>query len=223
MDARDRRLNEGLRDVQSIGENLDLPVYVRVDASRLLRLAAERRLPGGRMAWESLAAGAIMLAARRAGVPRETEEIAMFAKSTHERACAAARKIRMGCGLTREYPPVRSDAIDAVLVGLDDVLDARAVLEFSRLGRTLLELADEEPVGMGTPRMTIAAAAVYAADRVTSGKSVTQAQVAESASRVCATSAGPLGRYSRELHDAYEGKPERVAREVSAGSEYELV
>ncbi|MFC7047354.1 hypothetical protein ACFQH6_19790 [Halobacteriaceae archaeon GCM10025711] len=73
MDGRDIRLNEGLRDVQSIAGNLGLPRFVGEDACRLLRLAAERRLPGGRMAWESLAAGAVMLAAKRAGVPRETE------------------------------------------------------------------------------------------------------------------------------------------------------
>ncbi|WP_458190105.1 transcription initiation factor IIB [Haladaptatus sp. NG-WS-4] len=214
MDARDRRLNESLRDVQSIGENVGLPRYVCADACLLMRQAAERRLPGGRMAWESLAAGAVLLAARRADVPRATDAVTKYAKSTHERACAAARKIRIECDLVEAFPPVQVRALDAVLAALDDRLDAHAVLTFARLGQQLLAVADTKPVGPGTSRVAVAGAAVYAADRLTDGKSVTQAQVANAASQVCPTSKGVVARYSRELYDAYEGRYGRAESQV---------
>nr|WP_318570903.1 hypothetical protein [Salinigranum marinum] len=50
------RLNEGLRDIQMIVGNLGLPGFVTTDAAALLKQASEERLPGGRMAWEALAA-----------------------------------------------------------------------------------------------------------------------------------------------------------------------
>ena len=222
MEARDRRLNEALRDVQSIGENVGLPTYVSADAGLLVKQAAENRLPGGRMAWESLAAGAVLLAAQRRGFPRETEVVAEYAKSTHERACAAARKIRIECELVEAYPPVQGEALDAVLAEFDE-LDVQTVLEFARVGRYLLRVADLEPVGPGTSRVAMAGAAVYAADRLTDGKAVTQVEVAETASRVCPTSKSVIARYSRELHDAYKARHGRatptevIARESEAG------
>lgn len=213
MEARDRRLNEALRDIQSVGENVGLPTYVSADAYLLVKQAVERRLPGGRMAWESLAAGAVLLAARRAGFPRETEVVAEYAKSTHERACAVARKIRIECEVVDEYAPVQGEALDDVLAEFDG-LDVQTVLEFARVGRHLLELADVELVGPGTSRVAVAGAAVYAADRLTDGKTVTQAEVAEAASRVCPTSKGVVARYSRELYDAYEARYGRAAPAV---------
>ncbi|WP_227375256.1 transcription initiation factor IIB family protein [Haladaptatus halobius] len=223
MDARDRRLNESLRDVQSIGENVGLPRYVCEDVCLLMRQAAERRLPGGRMAWESLAAGGVLLAARRAGVPRETDTITIYAKSTHERACAAARKIRIECDLVEAFPPVQTRAVDAVLVELDDKLDARTVLEFVRLGRHLLEVADMAPVGSGTSRIAVAGAAVYAADRLTDGKNMTQAQMAEAVSHVCPTSKSVIARYSRELYDAYEERHGQAEPKLVSDTEREVV
>ncbi|MFH5801641.1 hypothetical protein [Haladaptatus sp. CMAA 1911] len=213
MDARDRRLNESLRDVQSIGENVGLPRYVCEDACLLMRQAAERRLPGGRMAWESLAAGAVLLAARRAELSRETGVVVEYAKSTYERACAAARKIRIECELVETFPPVQVRALDVVLAALDDRLDAQAVLTFARLGQQLLAVADTKPVGPGTSRVAVAGAAVYAADRLTDGKSVTQADVATAVSQVCPTSKSVVAGYSRELYDAYEERHGRAERQ----------
>jgi transcription initiation factor TFIIB len=61
------RLNEGLRDIQMI---VGLPGYVAEDAAALLRQASEARLPGGRMAWEALAAGAVYVATSQSGFRR---------------------------------------------------------------------------------------------------------------------------------------------------------
>jgi transcription initiation factor TFIIB len=50
----------------------------------------------------------------------------------------------------------------------------------------------------------MAAAAVYAADRLTEGKTVTQQAVADAASAVLMTSKSKVSGYSREVYDAYE-------------------
>jgi len=199
---RDKRLNEGLKDVEMLGANLSLPGYVQEDAARWLKQASEERLPGGHMAWESLAAGAVALAARGVGLPRATTEVAQYAKATHERVCAAARKIRIELGL--DVPPIRSETVEAVLDTLDeDALDGDAYLKLVVLGRHLMELADEEEVGSGTPRLTVAASAVYAVDRMTDEKWLTQRQVVDVASEVVDMSTSKIGSYSRELFDAY--------------------
>jgi transcription initiation factor TFIIB len=69
-----------------------------------------------------------------------------------------------------------------------------------------MTLGDDVPVGPGTPRLTVAASALYAADRLLSRKHLTQGQVAEAASTVVPTSRSRIARYSRELVDAYEAK-----------------
>jgi transcription initiation factor TFIIB len=66
-DKRDQRLNEGFRDIGMCGANLELPEFVTTQAARYLEKAKRERLPGGRMAWESLATGALLLASRAAG------------------------------------------------------------------------------------------------------------------------------------------------------------
>jgi transcription initiation factor TFIIB len=154
------------------------------------------------MSWEALAGGAVVLAALEAGFPRSCAEVVQYTKSPAERVSAAARKLR--CELALDVPPAREGVIERVLIELDDVLDVQTFLTFQELGTHLLELADEKPIGPGTSRVTMGAAAVYAADRLTDGKTVTQAQVAEAANTVVATSESRISRYSRELHDAYE-------------------
>lgn len=85
----------------------------------------------------------------------------------------------------------------------DDLLDADAYLRLTVVGRHLLELADEKQIAPGTSRLTVAASAVYAADRVTDEKWLTQQQVVDAGSTIVETSTSKLGRYAGELHDAY--------------------
>jgi len=204
---RTKRLNEGLRDVEMIGGNLALPDHVVETAARYMRRASAARLPGGRMAWESLAGGAVLLAARTGSLGRPDVDVAIAAnaKSTHERVCAAARKIRCDCGV--DAPVVRPNATQAVVDALDDnALRGGDAVRTWRLARQLLALGDDVPVGPGTPRLTVAAAAVYAADRLTSGKSLTQQQVADAASTVVPTTKSKIARYNCELVDAYAAR-----------------
>ncbi|WP_318570932.1 transcription initiation factor IIB family protein [Salinigranum marinum] len=202
------RLNEGLRDVQMIVGNLGLPGFVATDAAALLKQASESRLPGGRMAWEALAAGAVYVATSQTGLRRTTEEVAVHAKTSHERVCAAARKLRCELGLVGEVPPTQAWAVDAVVETLGESQDVelKACLELRRVGEFLLELADEACIGPGTPRVVVGAAAVYAADRLTEGKTVTQAAVAEAASAIVPTSTGVVAGYSREVYDAHTAR-----------------
>lgn len=198
------RLNEGFRDIESITGNLALPGFVAEDAGLFLKHAADARLPGGRMSWEALAGGAVLLAAAEAGFPRSCDEVVQYTKSSHERVSAAARKLR--CELGLDVPPAREGVVEDVLIALDDALDVQTCLELRQLSDHLLAIADEKPVGPGTSRLTMGAAAVYAADRLTDGKTVTQAQVAEAASTIVDTSKSRISRYSQALHDAYEAK-----------------
>ncbi|NHX37518.1 MULTISPECIES: transcription initiation factor IIB [Halolamina] len=202
---RTKRLNEGLRDVEMIGGNLSLPDHVVKMAAQFLQSASEARLPGGRMAWEALAGGAVLLAARAASVNRDEIDVAVatHTKAPHERVCAAARKIRCECGF--DAPLIRPNAVMAVVDALDDdaIPGARAVRTW-RLAQHLMKLGDQVPVGPGTPRCTVAASALYAADRLLSRKHLTQEQVAAAASTIVPTSRNRIARYSRELVDAYE-------------------
>jgi transcription initiation factor TFIIB len=202
---RTKRLNEGLRDVEMIGGNLGLPDHVTKQAARYLRRGSEARLPGGRMAWESLAGGAVLLAVRDAALDREAidEAVATYAKAPRERVCAAARKLRCECAL--DVPVTRPDAVVTVLEGLEDgaLPGARAVRTW-QLVQHLLALADRVPVGPGTPRATVAGAALYAADRLLDGSQLTQPQVVAAVEPIVPTSRHRIGRYSRELVDAYK-------------------
>ncbi|WP_318568827.1 transcription initiation factor IIB family protein [Salinigranum marinum] len=200
------RLNEGLRDIQMIVGNLGLPGYVAADAAALLKQASEARLPGGRMAWEALAAGAVYVATSQSGFRRTTEEVAVHAKTSHERVCAAARKLRCELGLMDEVPPTQAWAVDAVVevLGEREGIELDVCLQLRRAGEFLLDVADGACLGPGTARVTMAAAAVYAADRLTEGKTITQQDVADAASTVVATSKSKVSGYSREVVGAYE-------------------
>jgi transcription initiation factor TFIIB len=156
------------------------------------------------MAWESLAGSAVLLAVRAADIERENIDsaVAAYTKAPRERVCAAARKIRCQCAV--DAPVVRPKAVLAVLDALkeDAIPGARAVRTW-RLACYLLELGDQVPIGPGTSRCTVAAAALYGADRLLPGKQLTQGQVAEAAATVVPTSKCRVAQYSRKLVDTY--------------------
>jgi transcription initiation factor TFIIB len=208
-DKRDKRLNEGFRDIGMLGANLELPEHVTTDASRYLEAAKDARLPGGRMAWESLAAGAVLLAGRKAGVERTPAQIAEHAKTNRERVCAAARKIRVQTDV--DVPPVRDRAVDRVVAALNEEVDVATGIDLVRVAERLMDVADERAIAPGTARMSVAGAAVYAADRLTDGKAVTQADVVRAVDETVPTSKWKIANYSRELHDASERRHQPTA------------
>lgn len=200
--SRSKRLDDVFNDVQLLESELAIPEYAAKEAAQWMRRVKDERLPGGRMAWESLAAGAVLLATHAGGWPRPPREVAKFSKTSHERLCAAARKIRIELEL--DVPPVRTELVQAVLDALDDdLLDGDAYLRLATVGRHLLEVADDEQIAPGTPRLSAAAAAVYAADRLTDEKWLTRQQVVDAGNTIVETSTGKVGRYARQLSDAY--------------------
>jgi transcription initiation factor TFIIB len=205
---RTKRLNEGLRDVEMIGGNLGLPDHVVKTAAQYLRRASEARLAGGRMAWEALAGGAVLIATRESRIDRyEIDvDVATYTKAPHERVCAAARKIRCELGVDA-VPATRPNAVMMIMDALeDDALPGSAAVRTWQLAQHLMDLADKVPIGPGTSRLTIAAAALYGADRLTPHKHLTQGQVAEATSMVVPTSTSRISRYNCELVDAYEAR-----------------
>ena len=204
---RTKRLNEGLRDVEMIGGNLALPDHVVKTAAQYLRRASEARLAGGRMAWEALAGGAVLIATRESRIDRDEVDVdvATYTKAPHERVCAAARKIRCELGVNT-VPVTRPNAVMTIVDALDDALPGSAAVRTWRLAQHLMYLGDQVPVGPGTSRLTIAAAALYGADRLTPQKHLTQGQVAEATSTVVPTSTSRISRYNCELVEAYEAR-----------------
>jgi transcription initiation factor TFIIB len=149
----------------------------------------------------------VLLAVCETPFERTPAEIAQFAKTDEERLCAAARKLRLNGGI--DAPVVRPDCVDLVLCGLETVgaeLSVTQSVQLVRLADRLLEIADREPVGPGTSRMTMAGAAVYAADRLTPGKWVTQSEVVAAVEVTLPSSQSALAVYARELYTIAETK-----------------
>lgn len=201
------RLNEALRDVQMIGGNLGLPHHVVVDAGRLVKRASETGVPGAWTSWEGVAAGAVLLAATDAGLDRPSREVACYGKVSHVRLCAAARKIR--CHVSVDIPPIREDAVARALETLDkSAIDGGTYLRLRDVAQRLMAIADEVPIGAGTPRLTVAGAAVYAADRLLESECLTMQQVADAISTIVETSKDKINRYSSTLRTEYAEREE---------------
>lgn len=103
-----------------------------------------------------------------------------------------------------ETPPVRDPAMDKVVIALGETVDVETGIELVRVGERLLTIAESEWIWPGTHRAAIAGASGYAPDRLTDGKSLTQADVIEAASMIVPTLKHQVKAYSREIHDAAE-------------------
>lgn len=171
-DSADRFQTDALRDIKAVGRSAGFPKFVRERATDLFRGALEAGLAGGRMAYESLATGTLIVAAREAGCPHSIDAITPWARTTEERGFAGARKVRINLGLTDSCPLMRPDVIDVVLKALDEQTDDRdgrlgsSYLKVRQVASHLMDLADERSIGPRTPRLTVAALAVYTATRL---------------------------------------------------------
>jgi len=210
---RNDRLTEALRDVDGIGANLGIPEYVRVEAARLVRVAKARRMPCGRLSWEALAGGAVLLAARNRLTPARVptpKEVARYTKATLERTCAAARKLRVAGGRC-DLQPGRPQAIDVVLEQAGGGFGPRDLLEVARLSEWLLDLADERTIGPGTSRLTMATVAVDRATLELGVRPFSRAELVHGTKRLIDTSESRVSGYSVELKDALESQGGRSA------------
>lgn len=206
-DSADQLRTDALQDIKSMGRSASLPRFVRERATDLFRDALKAGLAGGRMAYESLAAGALIVATQEAGCPQSIDVITPWARTPEERGCAGVRKVRLGLELTEQCPPVRPDAVDVVLDALDEhELLEETHLKLRQVACHLMEVADDASIGSGTARLTVAASAVYAATKMVDGARVTQSEVVEAVSPIVETTTGKLSRYNCELIDAYESR-----------------
>lgn len=225
FEDRNDRLTEALRDVEAVGVNVGVPHHVQVDAARLVREAKRARLPCGRMAWEALAGGAVLLASRNrlpAGRAPTPERVGQYTKASHERTCAAARKLRIGLGRQADLPPVRPQAVDAVLREAGAAFGPDELLDVATVGRALLDVADRAGIGPGTSRVTMAALAVDRAMTLLGCRPLTQDDLVAHASRIVPTSTSRLGRYSRAIRDALQARyPRAPERPVVWAREHE--
>jgi len=117
--------------------------------------------------------------------------------------CAAARKVRLQTPV--DLPVVRDWAVDRVVTPLGEIgIDGETGIELVRIGERLLDVADTVPIGPGTARMIVAEAAVYAADQLTPGKILIQADVVAAVSETVPTSKYKIARYSQAVYEAGE-------------------
>lgn len=203
----DQWMTDALKDIKSMGRSAGLPSFVWEHATDLFRDALDAGLAGGRMAYESLAAGALIVAAREEGCPQSIDAITPWARTPAERACAGARKVRIGLDRTDKCPPVRPDTVDVVLDALRDHAEedllGSTYLKVREIAYHLMELADERSIGPGTPRLTVAASAVYAATKMVEDVQMTRSEIVEPVSAIVETTEGKLSRYNCDLINAY--------------------
>jgi len=118
-----------------------------------------------------------------------------------------------------DAPVVRDRAVDRVVTALGEAgISVETGIELVRVGERLLDVADTVPIGPGTARMTVAGAAVYAADRLTPGKALTQADVV-AVSETVPTSKSKIASYSQVVYEAGETQltPTDPVSELVAG------
>lgn len=123
--SRDNWRTDALQDIKTIGRNSGVPRYVRKRAAALFRTADDEGLPGGWMAFESVAVCTVVVPARQAGFTQSIDDIAQWARTPHERACAGARKVRIDLGLAGQAQPGRQDAVATVGEAVGNAPDGR--------------------------------------------------------------------------------------------------
>ncbi|MFC6962544.1 transcription initiation factor IIB [Halocatena marina] len=169
-DSKERNLKQALGEIERMASALGLPKTVRETASVIYRRAlAEDLLPGRSI--EGVATAALYGAARQTGTPRSIDEVAAVSRID---AMEFKRTYRY---IVRELNLEIEPADPVSYVGrFASELDISE--EAERRARELLESAKKDDVTSGKSPVGLAAAAVYAAPRLTNEK-ITQSEVSE--------------------------------------------
>jgi transcription initiation factor TFIIB len=167
-DHKDRNLKQALGEIDRMGSALGLGESVRETASVIYRRALEEDLLPGRSI-EGVASACVYAAARQAGTPRTIDEVVRVSRIDEIELKRTYRYVVKELGLEvapadpKSYVPrFASD------LGVDDETQYRA--------SELLDTGIEAGVHVGKSPVGLAAAAVYAAAKLT-GEEVTQAEV----------------------------------------------
>jgi transcription initiation factor TFIIB len=169
-DAKERNLKQALGEIDRMASALDLPDPVRETASVFYRRALEEDLLRGRSI-EGVGASALYAAARRANVPRSLAEVTAVSRIDENELARTYRYIVRELSL--EIQP--DDPVDYLPRFISE---CEVSVDTERCARNLLKTAVDQGTMTGKSPVGLAAAAIYAATRLT-GEELTQADVSE--------------------------------------------
>ncbi len=186
---RERNLKQALGEIDRMGSALGLSESVRETASVIYRRALEEDLLPGRSI-EGVASATVYAASRQAGTPRTIDEVLAVSRIGNKEFRRTYRYVVRKLGLeVAPADPERYVARFASDLDLEEETASRA--------RDLLATGKEAEVHVGKSPVGLAAAAVYAAARLT-GDDLTQSDVSE----VTDTSEVTIRNRYQELLDA---------------------
>jgi transcription initiation factor TFIIB len=171
-DSKERNLKQALAEIERMGSALGLPENVRETASVIYRRALSEDLLPGRSI-EGVASAALYAAGRQANHPRSIKEVANVSRVDDMEFKRTYRYIVRELGLAVQ-PADPASYVGRIASDLDveDHVERRA--------RELLDTAEGTGVFNGKSPVGLAAAAIYAAGRLT-GTRYTQDDVAAAA------------------------------------------
>ena len=169
---KERNLKQALAEIERMGSALGLGKDVRETASVIYRRALEEDLLPGRSI-EGVATASLYAAARQMDRPRSIDEVAAVSRVPEMEFKRTYRYIVRELDLAvKPADPNRFVGRIASAVGLDD--------ETERMARELLRTAEGTGTFNGKSPVGLAAAAIYAAGRLT-GRDLTQDEVSAAA------------------------------------------
>jgi transcription initiation factor TFIIB len=169
-DAKERNLKQALGEISRMASALGLPAPIRETSSVLYRRALDADMLRGRSI-EGMATAALYAGARIEGTPRSIDEFALVSRVDTLEVERAYRYLMTDLDLEIAPPDPES-----YLSRFASKLECSN--ETERRARELTRAAVEEGIHSGRNPVGIAAAALYAATRIT-GEDIIQADVAE--------------------------------------------
>ncbi|MDQ2049079.1 TFIIB-type zinc ribbon-containing protein [Natronolimnohabitans sp. A-GB9] len=158
-DASDRNLKHALGEIDRMASALGIPDAACETASVIYRRALEEELLPGRSI-EGMATAALHAAVRQAGIPRSIDELATVSRIDYLETARSYRYLVRELELPMAPPdPLEYLPRYASTLGVSSETERRA--------HELLEGAIESGIHSGKHPVGLAAAAIYAADRLT--------------------------------------------------------
>jgi len=168
--AQDRNLKQALGEIDRMASALGVPTDARKTASVIYRRALEEELVPGRSI-EAMATASLYAGARQADVPRTLDELETVSRVDRTEFARAYRYIARELELAME-PTDPTQYVPRLVSDLD------LPTETKQRAEELLEAGKREAVHSGKNPVGLAAAAIYAAARLTNVE-VTQHEVAD--------------------------------------------
>lgn len=169
-DSQERNLKQAFGEIDRMASALGLPKSTREVAARLYRTAINNGLLPGRCI-EGIASASLYAAARKTQSPRSLDELTAVSRVDRLRIQRAYRYLmrELDLGVEPANPETYLHRFHSTL-GFDD--------EVEYVARDLIETAVEHNVHSGKSPLSMAAAALYAAARLTNTET-TQAEISD--------------------------------------------